>query len=413
MIKTSDFLAKWKNYQNKPIFLACSGGVDSVVLLHLLKAINFQVSVLHVNYQLRGEDSEGDEKWLTETCHRLNVPMEVRKVDTLKLLENGGNLQEITRKIRYTWFQEILDQNPSAAIALAHHQNDQVETFFQHIARKSGVLGMACMLEVHGDFIRPLLAYSKTEILDFAAENKISWREDVSNSQSKYSRNKLRNLLLPEIQKAVPNITESVLTLIQAFQQTQAELELKAEKTIRKIRETQKWDFEDYDKTEEDIQVEILRQIGIRASVLPEIEKLRKTQKGRKITIDQKEIWKENSHFGIYPMAAFEIPSLEINEISEIPKSFSKDIIYLDKSKIKGDLHLRKWENGDSIQAIGVNGSTLIAKVLTGAKISSRDKENALVLCDDVQVLWVVGIKISRVGIANGESKEILEVKIK
>lgn len=413
MIKTSDFLAKWKDYQNKPIFLACSGGVDSMVLFHLLKQANFQFSVLHVNYQLRGEDSEEDERWLAETCDKFKIPFEVRKFDTPKMLEKGGNLQEITRNIRYDWFQEVLDKNPGSVVAVAHHQDDQIETFFQHVARKSGILGMACMLDNHENYIRPLLSYSKAEILAFANENKMNWREDISNSQSKYTRNKLRNILIPEMQQTFPNLAESVITLIQAFQQTQETLELKAKKTVQQIRETQKWNFKDYDQTDEEVQVEILRQVGIRASVLPEIQKLRKTQKGRKIIIDQMEIWKENTHFGIYPIADFKIPSLEISEISEVPTSFSKDIIYLDKAKIKGNLHVRKWEKGDSIQAIGVNGSTLIAKVLTSAKISSRDKENALVLCDDEQVLWVIGYKISRVAIADAESIEVLEIKIK
>ena len=413
MIKTSDFLAKWKTHQNKPIFLACSGGVDSMVLFHVLKQADFQFSVLHVNYQLRGEDSEEDERWLAERCKKFKVPFEVRKFDTPKILEHGGNLQEVTRNIRYDWFQEVLDKNPGSVVAVAHHQDDQMETFFQHVARKSGILGMACMLDQHENYIRPLLSYSKAEILAFANENRLDWREDISNSQSKYTRNKLRNILIPEMQQIFPNLAESVITLIQAFQQTQEALELKAEKTVQQIRKNQKWNFEDYDQTEEEVQVEILRQIGIRASILPEIEKLRKTQKGRKINIDQMEIWKENTHFAIYPISEFKIPSLEINEISEMPNLFSKDVIYLDKAKINGSLHLRKWEKGDSIQAIGVNGSTLVAKVLTGAKISSRDKENALVLCDDEQILWVVGFKISRVGIAGAESSEVLEIKIK
>ena len=187
---------------------------------------------------------------------------------------------------------------------------------------------------------------------------------------------------------------------------------MKAEKTIQQIRETNKWNFEDYDHTDEEVQVEILRQLGIRASIIDEIKKLRKTQKGRKITIDKMEIWKESDHFGIYPVSIFEIPSLEINEINELPKTFSKSILYLDANKVTGQIHLRKWEKGDVIQALGVNGSTLISKVLTGAQISSRDKENALVLCDDLNVLWCVGYKISKVAIADENTTSILEVKI-
>lgn len=412
MINTSDFLEKWKVYQVKPIYLACSGGVDSMVLFHLLRTANFKFTVLHVNYQLRGEDSEGDEKWVKEICERFDIPCEIRKFDTPKILQEGGNLQEITRKIRYSWFQEVLDNNPNSIVALAHHQDDQIETFFQHIARKSGIIGMACMLDEHDHFIRPLLPYSKAEILAYAKENQIDWREDISNSQSKYTRNKLRNILIPEIEKILPNLSESVITLVNAFQQTQQFLEAEAEGTIQKIRQSQNLDFEDFDTTSENVQVEILRQLGIRASILFELQKLRKTQKGRKITIDGMEIWKENNHFGIYPVSIFEIPKLEITEVKELPTAFSKTTLYLDGNKIKGELKLRKWEKGDQIQALGVNGSTLISKVLTGARISSRDKENALVLCDDEHVLWCVGYKISRLAIADEKSSLILEVRV-
>lgn len=412
MINPSDVLEKWKDFQSKSIYLGCSGGVDSMVLFHLLKENNIQFTVLHVNYQLRGEDSEGDEGWVKETCERFDIPFEVRKFDTPKLLQEGGNLQEITRKIRYAWFQEVLDQNPDSLIALAHHRDDQIETFFQHIARKSGIIGMACMLDEHEHFIRPLLPYSKAEILAYAKENQLDWREDISNSHSKYTRNKLRNILIPEMEKSVPNLAEAVITLVQAFQQTQQILESQAAETIHKIKDTNQWEFENFDTTSEAVQVEILRQLGIRASILFELQKLRKTQKGRKITIDGKEIWKENSHFGIYPITDFVLPTLEISEVNELPNTFSKTTLYLDKSKIKGELKLRKWEKGDQIYALGVKGSTLISKVLTGAQISSRDKENALVLCDDESVLWCVGYKISSLGIADEQSMHILEVKV-
>ncbi|MDD2982433.1 MAG: tRNA lysidine(34) synthetase TilS [Crocinitomicaceae bacterium] len=412
MINTFDFLEQWKAYQSKPIYLGCSGGVDSMVLFHLLRENNFKFTVLHVNYQLRGADSEGDEKWVKETCERFDIPFKVRKVDTPQLLQEGGNLQELTRKIRYAWFQELLDQNPDSLVALAHHQDDQIETFFQHIARKSGIIGMACMLYEHEHFIRPLLLHSKTEILAYAKENQVEWREDISNSQSKYTRNKLRNILIPEMEKSVPNLSEAVITLVKAFQQTQLFLESEAAETIQKIRTSNQWEFENFDITSEVIQVEILRQLGIRASILFELQKLRKTQKGRKISIDGMEIWKENSHFGIYPISDFVLPKLEITEVNELPNAFSKNTLYLDGNKIKGKLKLRKWEKGDQIQALGVNGSTLISKVLTGAQISSREKENALVLCDDESVLWCVGHKVSSLAIADEQSSLILEVRV-
>jgi tRNA(Ile)-lysidine synthase len=279
MIKESDFQNNWSWLKNKKLFLACSGGVDSMVLLHLLVNADFQVSVLHVNYHLRGEDSSADEQFVKSTCEKLKLPFYLKSVDTKQiLLEKGGNLQDVARKIRYDWFHEIIDQDVDNFILLAHHNDDQVETFFQHIARKSGILGLAGMLENHDQILRPLLTFSKDEILEFAKINEITWREDVSNAKNEYTRNKLRNILLPEVSNQIPTLKDSVLILVKAFQDTQQTLELKVNPIVLNILETQKWSHTNFDQLSEFEQVEVLRILGIRQTAISELSKLRKSQ---------------------------------------------------------------------------------------------------------------------------------------
>ncbi len=417
MIKESDFQNNWSWLKNKKLFLACSGGVDSMVLLHLLVKAEFQVSVLHVNYHLRGEDSNNDAQFVKSTCEKLNLPFYLKSVETKQILqEKGGNLQDVARKIRYDWFHEITDQDADNFILLAHHNDDQVETFFQHIARKSGILGLAGMLENHNQIVRPLLNSSKEEILEFAKSHDILWREDRSNVKNDYTRNKLRNILLPEVINQIPTLKDSVLTLVKAFQDTQQDLELEVKPIVFSILETKKWSHDNFDQLSEFEQVEVLRSLGIRQTAISELQKLRKSQKGKKIQIDEFDMYQDSDCFMILKpeliIAKKEVWKVCQRKVEFLPNQFNLNEIYLDLSKIKGELRIRKWQVGDRMKPIGMNGSKLISDILTEAKLSSIEKENSLVLVDDEKIIWCVGLKISREAMPNEQSEAIESVWI-
>ena len=139
---------RWESLSSKKIFVACSRGVDSITLLSIFKELNFDVEALHVNYNLRGQDSINDQNFVKNYCRDNNIPFHLKSIKLGEHLEeNGGNLQEEARKIRYAFFEEFKKKSPQNVIALGHHLDDQVETFFMHIARKSRVLGMSCMLD--------------------------------------------------------------------------------------------------------------------------------------------------------------------------------------------------------------------------------------------------------------------------
>ena len=333
MIKESEFQKSWSWLKDKKLFLACSGGVDSMVLLHLLVKAEFQVSVLHVNYHLRDEDSNKDAQFVKSTCEKLNLPFYLKSVDTRQILqEKGGNLQDVARKIRYHWFHEITDKDADNYILLAHHNDDQVETFFQHIARKSGIIGLAGMLENHNQIIRPLLNFSKEEILEFAKTSEILWREDKSNVKNDYTRNKLRNKLLPEVMNQIPTLKDSVLTLVNAFQDTQKALELKVKSIVVNIIESQKWNHEKFDQLSEFEQVEVLRNLGIRQTAISELQKLRKSQKGKKMQLDGFDIYQDSDCFIILkPELNFErkeVWKVCQQKVELLPNQFNLNEIY-------------------------------------------------------------------------------------
>jgi tRNA(Ile)-lysidine synthase len=414
MISFESFLKQWEPIKSFKIFIGLSGGVDSVVLLRMFHQTGFNIAALHVNYQLRGEESDGDEQFVRDLCDELGVELFVEKVNTNKILEEkGGNLQEVARNIRYDFYEKKLLETPASFIAVGHHQDDQVETFFLNIARKSGLRGLACMLEIDENKIRPLLAYSKDEIKQFALQNNWAWREDKSNLSIKYSRNALRNQYIPEMVGSVSSLNESVLFLIDTFQ---AELK-RTQSAIQPIVENIKSDGFlsdiEFNNLNENEQVELLFQLGLTFSEIQSFYKLFVAQKGKMIELkDSKRIFREKNGFTFehyFQVINFQI---RITELDHIPTVFSKEEFYFDLTKINGEIKLRKWMLGDRISPIGLKGSKLISDVLNDAKLKVIEKIQWSVLVDDDGILACPYLSVSREKIAKQDSKRVICVKV-
>ena len=405
--------SEWAFLADKKVFVACSGGVDSVALLHFVKTLCANVEVVHVNYGLRGSESDEDEQFVRALCFQLGVPLLVKKVNTKSILsELGGNLQEVARSIRYELFESLLLKHEGSYVALGQHANDQVETFFQHLARKSGIMGMACMLPIHGSYVRPFLKVSKVELIEYANSNNFPWREDSSNQQNKYTRNKLRNVYLPLVEKEIPDLVSSVLLLVDAFQETQKYIEFSAVKIKEDLLANQYWAGDIFDQISKEVKIEIIRQLGGGHEVLEQLEKIRFSQKGKMIACGDFQFFKEKEGFSLKNTFERKEFELLISEANQLPTVFSKEVIYLDKSKICGDLKVRTWRTGDRIAPIGMKGTKLISDVLTEAKIESSIRDRCLVVEDENEIVWCVGFKISRKSVADHTAKSILKVQI-
>ena len=405
--------SEWAFLANKKVFVACSGGVDSVVLLCFLKTFCKNVEVIHVNYGLRGLESDGDEQFVREICFQFGLPLIIKKVDTKSILsESGGNLQEVARKIRYELFDSLLLENPESYVALGQHANDQVETFFQHLARKSGIMGMACMLPIHSSYVRPFLKVSKADLIEYAHSNNFSWREDSSNQQNKYTRNKLRNVYLPLVEKEIPDLVSSVLLLVEAFQETQKDIEVSATKIVKALLANQYWVGDSFDQNSKEVKVEVIRQLGGGYEVLEQLEKIRFSQKGKIVSCGDFQFYKENNGFSLKNKLESKEYELLIKQVDCLPANFSKDLIFLDEAKIKGKLKVRIWRYGDRIAPIGMNGTKLISDVLTESKVESSIRDSCLVVEDENEIVWCVGYKISRKSVADHTAKSILKVQI-
>ena len=391
-------------------FVATSGGVDSMVLLHILHKLGKKVSAVHVNYMLRGEDSEKDQQLVEQTCRKLGIPYHVKRVDLNSILEKTGeNLQEQARKVRYDYFRQFTVKEHFFLVT-GHHADDQVETFFLNLGRGGGIMGLAGMLPKKGTTLRPLLPFSKQDVLEYAQEENIIWREDLSNVKSDYNRNKLRNLLLPRMKENFPNLNEQVLTLVEAFQRTQAALEVKIQNLISQNKPDQ-LSFTDFQKMDEFERIEFLRQLEIPVQLEEAWSKLDGAQKGKFVAVSEgpyERIVAESDAFVfVRRNAATTRPKLKMEMVYDLPILFTKDVVYLDPDKIKGILHLRTWQIGDRIKPIGMKGSKLISDVLTDAKVPNSGRLEQLVLCDNDKILWCVGFAVSRDALATEQSEKL------
>lgn len=208
------------------VLAAVSGGMDSVLMAHLFKAAGFNFGIAHCNFQLRGKDADADQQFVQELASQLNVPFHTINFDTRAYAADKKiSIQMAARDLRYQWFQKISQQSGYAYIALAHHQNDGIETILLNLTRGTGIAGMHGILPKNGKLVRPLLFLNREEIADIIESNGLAYVEDSSNSSAKYARNKLRLEVIPKLKELNPALEETFEHNLEHFRNLEILLE--------------------------------------------------------------------------------------------------------------------------------------------------------------------------------------------
>ena len=193
--------------RGKKLLVAVSGGIDSVALTYLLSELNFTISLAHCNFNLRGKESDLDEDFVKKLGNKLEIPVFTTQFNTeVFAIENKQSTQIAARSLRYSWFQKLEKEHSFDYVLTAHHADDNLETFLINLTRCTGLEGLTGIPEINGRIVRPLLKFSRKEILTFIKENKIEWREDKSNAQTKYIRNKIRHKVVPFLKEINPSL---------------------------------------------------------------------------------------------------------------------------------------------------------------------------------------------------------------
>lgn len=385
-------------------WVACSGGVDSVVLTHLMHQCVKDIGILHCNFQLRGKDSDKDEAFVKSLAKELDLPVLVKQFE----IDSAKNTQLQAREMRYAWFEEI-KQKHTALIFLGHHADDQVETFFMQLERGGSIAGLVAMPTHQNGFVRPLLHLTKNKIQNLARKNSWKWRDDASNFSEKYQRNFYRLQVLPTIEKSGVK-KDQILALIKDYQALFSFL-LKHTKqlSIKNTIAIQKW--QNYPIL---LQKVILISFNISSGYVSEITKLSNGDKGGKLKLNDLFIWNEGDHLYFEKTSDKKqaSPQLNVEEHTKDELDFQSRHFFVDADKLKGKLSIRKWELGDRFQPLGMNGSKLISAFLIDKKVPSHQKSNQWVLHDDEKIVAVWGFTISELVKIDNHTKQIKKLSL-
>jgi len=400
--------------KNSSFLLAVSGGVDSMVLFHLFKNTSLNFSVAHCNFSLRGSDSDNDELFIQSVCEKFRTKFFVTKFDAKKIAsENKISIQMAARELRYEWFYDLTDNNKFDYIVSAHHFNDSIETVLFNIARGTGISGLKGIAKKNHKLIRPLLNFTKNEIAEFAKKNKIEFREDVSNEDEKYKRNKIRKSIIPEFQIVNPGFIESMQTTIKNFQSTE-NIYLHFIKNEKKRCVTfssgvLKIDISLLKKSIEPKTVlfEIIKEYGF--VDVDSIFKVIDADSGKTFYSKNHLLIKNRNDICISKLIKnrnieisktnnyIEDPiklSLELVDRFMLTEDKNNSVAVLNYDKLQFPLILRNWKNGDWFIPSGMKGKKKLSDYFIDNKFSLIEKKRCFVLCSNNDIVWIVGHRI-------------------
>lgn len=418
--------------------LAISGGRDSVVLAHLLQACHVTIAFAHCNFNLRGAESDGDERFVKQLAFKMHKKYHVTHLDTTKTAqERGISTQMAARDLRYDWFNHLKEKYGYDFLLTAHHLDDQLETFLINLSRGSGIDGLTGIPAQNGWINRPLLPFNRDEITRYAQVHSLVWREDSSNASNKYIRNALRNKVLPLLKVALPDLQGN---LQQTFEHLKGSKELVSDAVVR---------FRESEITTDDsrmyIPIEAIKKQTAPAAYLyellkdhkphmPDIMALLDAQTGALTYCGKKQILRDRAHLiledttakdAFAPMAISNFNSKTVycghsivlttlsteNALQYVKNNSSSNNLFLDAAFINHDLVVRQWRQGDKIAPFGMRGTKLVSDLIIDAKIPLIDKEKVVVLEYENKILSVLGIRAGNHFTVSKNTTQLLVIK--
>ena len=388
----AQFLEQNAGLEQAKILLAFSSGLDSRVLAHLLYSAKIEFQIAHVNYQLRGDDSELDATFARDCAAQYNVPFHYLEAP----IKKGPSIQEKARSIRYEWFQSLLSENQLSYIATAHHLDDAIETGLIHWFRGMH-LRQFKSLSNHGVVIRPLITFRKKDLLLYARENGLKWREDVSNQSNDYLRNILRNQVIPAVEANLPDVRKRLKYSIGSLNASALLLEDYRNhlwNDIAKQKEKEIWylDILKLSRLQPNkAYLELLfSPYGIVDTTA--LVSLYAAENGKNITLGDYTLFKFEGDLIfanlnlLTPYNRFEIVKNSNRNETEL----DPNEILINGSVVKHSLQLRLWNSEDSIY-LGKGGTKKVSKFLRDLKINPVDKKRMVVIKDGEETVSVVG----------------------
>ena len=403
------------------LLLAVSGGLDSVVLTSLATASGLEFAIAHVNFQLRGKESERDEAFVRELAHKHQMPYFVKKFDSIAYAKSEkSSIQVIARNLRYEWFKTFIGNgiDQYKFLLTGHHLDDNIETMLMYFFRGTGISGLTGMPEKNGHHIRPLLKISRNQLKKFALEQNLEWVEDSSNNSDDYTRNFFRNQLIPSVSNIFPdlqlNLKNNLGRFSEAYDLYEQAIDLHKKRLLKQIGSEIHIPILLLKKAVplKTILFEIIKEYHFSPSQTDEIIRLMDSPNGKYISSLSHRIIKNRRWLIIAPAMDETATHIVIDNECEVAypegriqisiKSWEESEHFvappgtecLDAKKIKFPLLLRKWKAGDYFYPLGMKKKKKLARFFIDQKLSKTAKEKVWVLVMDSQIIWIVGHRI-------------------
>lgn len=424
--------------RKKKALLAVSGGIDSVVMCDLFHEAKFSFAIAHCNFQLRGKESDADEKFVVDLAKKYGAEFFVKKFDTKKYAEEKNiSIQLAARELRYTWFEELRKEKEFNLIATAHHLNDNIETILFNLTKGTGIKGLRGIPVRNGNIIRPLLFASREEIESYQQEHILEYREDSSNAEDKYTRNKIRHQIIPLLKEINPSLENTFAEKIELFTQLETMYEKQMKKSAAQLFLPRGNDIYipilKLKKTQNACSVlyEYLKDFDFNIEQVDDILAAVDADAGKQFLSSSARVIKDRRFFILTKLADKDSSIQFINEDGKEIKLREKMLVltstttdtkitadknsaFLDKTKLEFPLILRPWKAGDYFYPFGMKlKKKKLKKFFTDEKIPLNEKENIYVLESNKKIVWVVGYRIDDRFKVSEQTKEVLKLQLK
>lgn len=413
------------------VLLACSGGLDSMVLMRLCLQAGIRLGLAHCNFGLRGSASKQDEAFVRKTASEAGVNVFVKCFNTNEYANaHGVSIQIAARELRYGWFEELLDQDKGAFVLTAHHADDQLETFLMHTGRGTGIEGLCGIPARNKHIRRPLLPFTRAELEAFALAEEIEWREDASNATLQYDRNRMRHLVVPSLKEATPGFLKGFATTLKYLKGSRAILEDYAGELRNRLGESTgeqtRYRVADLLRLQprEDYLFMLFRNYGF--TDWRAISDLLSGISGKEVTSSSHRILRDRDFLCIRPFEeleegvfilepdsrGIETPlRLRMRTVKGMGPTDAK-ILYADKETLNKGLLLRKWKKGDYFYPLGMKGSRkLVSKFFKDSKLSQFEKEAQWLLCSGEDIVWIPGLRADDRFKVTDTTRNILQIE--
>jgi tRNA(Ile)-lysidine synthase len=420
------------------VLLAVSGGIDSIVMAHLFLSGNYKVGIAHCNFNLRGRESDKDEIFVRNFALNNDVPFFSERFDTTGFAtEKGISIQMAARDLRYRWFEEIRAKHNYNFISVAHNLNDNAETFLINLTRGTGIAGLAGMKPKHRLIIRPLLFASRAAIVDYSNLNNIDYREDESNSETKYTRNKIRHIILPQFREINPSFETTIIETAERLNEINeivtgyiAEIREKviiqrSGSIIFRISMLQGL------SPKRTMLFELFRPYGVSRGQLDDVINLIDAKTGTRLMTAGYRLLKNRKELIVSRITDDSEMNIEIKTVKDFLKYTgcisaeitrikagmtipeSSYIACLDADRITFPMLIRKWRHGDSFYPFGMKQKKKLSDYFIDRKYSIHAKENCRILESDGKIVWIMNDRIDNRFRITAGTKNALLIEVK